>query len=107
MLPAAQEYMRQLLLEGILRDSEQAALREQAAAALAATPSLLGSHMHGSAPMHGGHPHAPFFQAPPGGTLAAIQRHHRQQVPHLFLMSTFCSNRGVPERQAHDFTAVF
>ena len=36
-LPMAQEYVRQVLLEKIIRESEQAALREQAASLLAAS----------------------------------------------------------------------
>ena len=39
-LHAAQEYVRQVLLEKIIGESEQAALREQAAAALAAPGGL-------------------------------------------------------------------
>ena len=78
MLGIAQEYVRQVLLEKIIRESEQAALREQAASLLAASQpvaarpgpgGLLGSGRFGV--------HA---QQPASGMKAFHQQHLQNQM---------------------------
>ena len=82
-----QEYVRQILLEKIIRESEQAALREQAASLLAASQPV-GARAGQSGFLGGGRYGAP-AQQPASGMKAFHQQHLQNQMLQVLSLCTY------------------
>ena len=93
MFDCVQEYVRQVLLEKIIRESEQAALREQAASLLAASQPVAARG--GQSGFLGGGRYGAPAQQPASGMKAFHQQHLQNQMLQVHPLCTRCPLKAV------------